>query len=69
MEDIVANEFAQVRVRIDRNANSPRLELTDLKTGHVRYLDALELETIAWLPDGHLQQLLDPSSDRWREDQ
>jgi phenylpropionate dioxygenase-like ring-hydroxylating dioxygenase large terminal subunit len=26
-----------------------------------------ELETIVWLPDGHVTQLLDPSADRWRE--
>jgi hypothetical protein len=31
------------------------------------YVHALELETIVWLPDGHLTQLLDPSADRWRD--
>jgi hypothetical protein len=56
-----------VAVRIDRLANGPRLRLEDLKTGKVRYLDALELETLVWLPDGHLRALLDPSADRWRE--
>jgi hypothetical protein len=35
----------------------------------VRYLDALELETIIWLPAGKLAQLLDPSADRWRGDE
>jgi hypothetical protein len=68
MDDVVASEFAQVAVSIDRAANSPRLRLEDLKTGQVRFLDALELETIVWISDGHLQQLLDPSADRWRED-
>jgi hypothetical protein len=33
----------------------------------VRFLDALELETLIWLPDDHLIQLLDPSADRWRD--
>ncbi len=66
--DIVGNEFAEVSVRIDEEANSRRLRLEDLKTGRVRYLDALELETLVWLPDGNLQKLLDPSADRWRED-
>jgi hypothetical protein len=33
----------------------------------VRSLDALELETLIWLPEGHLTQLLDPSADRWRD--
>jgi hypothetical protein len=65
---VVGSEFAQVEVRIDASGNGPRLRLTDLRTGQVRYLDALELETIIWLPDGHLRQLLDPAADRWRED-
>ncbi|MBA3906041.1 MAG: hypothetical protein H0X35_05055 [Pseudonocardiales bacterium] len=64
----VGNEFAEVAVRIDGDANSPRLRLEDLRTGRVRFLDALELETLVWLPEGHLRALLDPSADRWRED-
>jgi hypothetical protein len=64
----VENEFAQVAVTVDGKANSPRLRLEDLKSGRVRYLDALELETLVWLPEGHLRALLDPSADRWRED-
>jgi hypothetical protein len=66
--DIVGNEFAEVSVQIDEEANSRRLRLEDLRTGKVRYLDALELETLVWLPEGHLGKLLDPSADRWRED-
>lgn len=65
--DIVGNEFAEVSVRIDTQANSRRLRLEDLRTGRVRYLDALELETLVWLPDGHMAALLDPAADRWRE--
>lgn len=67
MDEVVFNEFAQVRVTIDHSGHSPRLKLEDLRTSHVRLFDALELETIAWLPDEHLRALLDPSSDRWRE--
>jgi hypothetical protein len=63
---VVANEFASVAVSIDRAGNSPRLRLEDLRTGRVGYLDALELETLAWLPDGALHNLLDPSAVRWR---
>jgi hypothetical protein len=63
---LVENEFAQVSVNIDNEGNSPRLRLEDLRTGRVRFLDALELETIVWLPEGKMTQLLDPSSDRWR---
>jgi len=63
----VASEFAAVSVEVDTTANGPRLRIQDLRTGKVRFLDALELETIVWLPDVHLTQLLDPSADRWRE--
>jgi hypothetical protein len=64
---IVGSEFASVGVEVDATANGPRLRLTDIRTGRVRFLDALELETLVWLPDGHLTQLLDPSADRWRD--
>jgi len=63
----VDSEFAEVKVAVDTTANGPRLRLEDRRTGRVRFLDALELETIIWLPDGHLTQLLDPSADRWRD--
>ena len=65
---VIGNEFAQVSVRFDTEGNSPRLRLEDLRSGRVRYLDALELETIIWLSDEHLTKLLDPSTDRWRGD-
>jgi hypothetical protein len=67
MVPVVDSEFADVSVEVDTTANAPRLRLEDRRTGRVRFLDALELETIVWLPDGHLTQLLDPSSDRWRD--
>ncbi|MDQ2811758.1 MAG: hypothetical protein M3Z75_07735 [Actinomycetota bacterium] len=65
---MVDSEFAAVKVTVDTSANGPRLRLEDRRTGRLRFLDALELETIIWLPDGHLTQLLDPSADRWRDD-
>ena len=43
------------------------LRLTDLRTGRVRHLDALELEALVWLPPERLDQVLDPSADRWRD--
>jgi hypothetical protein len=64
----VNSEFADVKITVDTSANGPRLRLEDRRTGRLRFLDALELETIIWLPDGHLTQLLDPSADRWRDD-
>jgi hypothetical protein len=63
----VWSEFASVRLSVDHAANGPRLRIEDLKTGHVGYLDALELETLAWLPEGGLHSLLDPSLVRWRD--
>jgi hypothetical protein len=68
MDEVVASEFAQVAVRLDDTANGLRLRLEDLRTGRVRYLDALELETIVWLRDEQLGRLMDPSADRWRDD-
>jgi hypothetical protein len=64
---VVGSEFAEVSVNVDSTGNSVRLRLQDLRTGRVRTLDALELETIIWLSDGHLARLLDPSADRWRD--
>ncbi|NEN77618.1 hypothetical protein G3T38_04930 [Nocardioides zeae] len=63
---VVESEFASVSVDLDHEGNSVRLRIEDLRTGRVRHLDALELEAVVWLPEGHLTQLLDPSSDRWR---
>ncbi|WP_099023013.1 hypothetical protein [Mycolicibacterium palauense] len=66
---VIGSEFAQVAVRVDEQGNSPRLRLEDLRTGRVRFLDALELETLVWLPGSRLDSLLDPSADRWRGDE
>jgi len=63
---IVESEFASISVRLDEDGNSVRLCLKDLRTGRTRHLDALELEAVIWLEDGHLTQLLDPSHERWR---
>jgi hypothetical protein len=64
----VSSEFASVALSVDHDANGPRLRIEDRKTGHVGYLDALELETLAWLPEGALYKFLDPSFHRWREE-
>jgi hypothetical protein len=64
---LVESEFASVSLSIDHGGNGPRLRIEDLRTGHVGFLDALELETLAWLPEGGLNKLLDPSLHRWRE--
>ena len=64
---LVESEFATVSLSVDNTGNGPRLRIEDLKTGHVGYLDALELETLAWLPEGGLHKLLDPSLLRWTQ--
>lgn len=43
---LVTNEFASVRVEIDRSRNSPVLRLTDTETGDTTWLDAMELQAI-----------------------
>jgi hypothetical protein len=63
---VVGSEFAAVSLRLDTDGNAPRLRLEDLRSGRVRHLDALELETIIWLPEERLTGLLDPSHSRWR---
>jgi hypothetical protein len=65
---VISSEFAQVSVNFDTSGNSPRLRLEDLRSGRVRFLDALELETIVWLSDERLTALIDPSDGRWRGD-
>jgi hypothetical protein len=63
---VISSEFAQISVGFDTAGNAPRLRLEDLRSGRVRYLDALELETIIWLPEERLTALMDPSEGRWR---
>jgi hypothetical protein len=63
----VANEFASVAVSIDHDGNSPRLLLTDLRSGAARHVDALELESLIWAPDEWWRRILDPSLHRWSD--
>jgi hypothetical protein len=44
----IANEFAAVRVGVDRSGNGPRLRIEDLSSGVAISLDALELQSLAW---------------------
>lgn len=64
---VIGNEFAQVAVGFDTEGNAPRLRLEDLRSGRIRYLDALELEAIIWLSEERMTALMDPSAGRWRE--
>ena len=64
---VIASEFATVAVSVDVRGNGARLRLEDLRSGAVRYLDALELESIVWAPEHWVRELLDPSRHRWRD--
>lgn len=64
---VLESEFATVAVRVDDDGNGPRLRVRDLRTGQVGFLDPLELETLAWIPEQEMQKLLDPSAHRWRD--
>ncbi len=64
---IVDNEFAAVRLTIDRSGNGPRLRIEDLSSAQVTYLDALTLEALTWASPERLRALLDPSDERWRD--
>ena len=61
----VRNVYALVRVA-DEIVDAPRPGAA--RDDQSAVLDALELETLAWLPEGALHPLLDPSLHRWREE-
>ena len=59
---ILINEFAAVRLWLDRSGNGPRLMVEDMETGDECYLDPLELSSFtlatatdreAWLRVGN----------------
>lgn len=64
---VVASEFATVRVTLEQGASGARLRVEDLRSDAVRYLDALELESLVWAPEHWWRRLLDPSLHRWRD--
>jgi hypothetical protein len=64
---IIDNEFGGAHVSRDDRGNSPRLRITDLRSGKSILLDALELETLAWVRHDELAPLLDPSASRWQD--
>jgi hypothetical protein len=63
----VTNEYASVRVELDRRGNGDRLRVTDLRTGRSTCLDALELQALALATHRDLAPLLDPARTLWRE--
>jgi hypothetical protein len=63
---LLTSEFAKVKLDLDTSGNGTRLRIEDLKTGHIGYLDPLELESLAWATKGELAPLLDPGASRWK---
>jgi hypothetical protein len=64
---VVASEFATVKVTLEQGVSGARLRVEDLRSDAVRYLDALELESLVWAPDDWWRRLLDPSLHRWKD--
>ncbi len=62
----ISSEFAWVKVQVDDSGLGPRLLIQDMRTGRVGYLDALELEMLAWTPHESLAWLVNPAFSRWR---
>jgi hypothetical protein len=58
----LSNEFASVQVELDATANSPRLKITDLRTGTVCYLDPLELERLSAARHVDLSWIVSPAN-------
>lgn len=58
---IISNEFAQVRLSIDREGNDPRLCIEDLSTERRIYLDAFGLAGLTTASPEELARYMDPN--------
>lgn len=59
---VLANEFAQVRLSVDRKGNGPRLCVEDMQTGMTICLDSLVLAGLVWATDDDLAVHVDPDA-------
>jgi hypothetical protein len=64
----LSNEFAAVELELDLQANSPRLKITDLRTGQFGFLDPLELERLSAARHADLIRIVSPSDGHRLED-
>jgi hypothetical protein len=63
---LLTNEFAQVRLELDRKGNGPRLRVEDLQSGTSIYLDALVVAGLVWASEADLERHVDPNAPlRW----
>ncbi len=60
---VIANEFAAVRLSIDRRGNAPRLRIDDLAEGRVVFLDAFELSALTARSDAARADAMVPRVD------
>lgn len=58
---LLRNEFAAVLVEVDEVANSPRLKITDMRTGRAGFLDPLSLERLSRARPSDLAPIVSPS--------
>ncbi|MBV8535726.1 MAG: hypothetical protein JO128_09045 [Alphaproteobacteria bacterium] len=58
----LANEFAQVRLSLDREGHAPRLRIEDVQTGMAICLDPLILAGLVWASDDDLAVHVDPDA-------
>ena len=64
----IGNEFAWVIVERDDKGLSPRLKITNKRSGTEGYLDPLELEILSTLRHEDLKPLMDPGFEGWDDD-
>lgn len=58
---MVGNEFAAVRVSIDRTGRVARVLLCDVRSGQARLIDPLVLEALIFMSDEQMERLADPN--------
>jgi len=64
---VLRNEFAAVRVSVDRDANGDRLRIEDLRSGRTFHLDPLELERLTTIRHEDLTYVVSPDRTEWVE--
>ena len=64
---IIANEFAQVRLTIDRSGNGPRLRVEDVSSGLSILLDPFLLAGLTTAPFADLSRYMDPNPLAWTD--
>jgi hypothetical protein len=56
----IANEFAQVRLAVDRQGNDPRLAIHDLAADRTVWLDAFQLAALTRFTPAQFEAFMNP---------